>query len=130
MAKYLGRKVLLSVGGTPVANVRTKSLTINRELVDVTDDDSGAWAEHLDEPGQIDVSLSVEGVISSMDVFTKALSPATGNEEYTLTYPDGGTVVGSFGISSFGLEDTYNDVSTYSFEMRASGEVTYSTAPV
>lgn len=129
MAKYLGRKVILTQGATPIANLRTKSMTVNRELVDVTDDDSGAWAEHLAEPGQIDVSLSLEGVISDMAVFQKALDPATGNESYTLTYPDGGTVTASFGISSFGLEDTYNDVSTYSFEMRATGVVTY-TPPV
>jgi TP901-1 family phage major tail protein len=128
MAKYLGRKVILKKGTTPIANVRTKSLSINRELVDSSDDDSGAWATHLDEPGQIDVSISVEGVIADHSILGEALNVATGNETYTLTYPDGGIVSGSFGLSSFALEDTYNDVSTYSFEMRASGEVTY-TAP-
>ena len=128
MAKYLGRKVILKKGATPMANVRTKSLSINRELVDSSDDDSGAWATHLDEPGQIDVSISVEGVIADHSILGEALNVATGNETYTLTYPDGGIVSGSFGLSSFALEDTYNDVSTYSFEMRASGEVTY-TAP-
>jgi len=128
MAKYLGRKVILKKDTTPIANVRTKSLSINRELVDSSDDDSGAWATHLDEPGQIDVSISVEGVIADHSILGEALNVATGNETYTLTYPDGGIVSGSFGLSSFALEDTYNDVSTYSFEMRASGEVTY-TAP-
>jgi TP901-1 family phage major tail protein len=128
MAKYLGRKVILKKGTTPIANVRTKSLSINRELVDSSDDDSGAWATHLDEPGQIDVSISVEGVIADHSVLGEALNVATGNETYTLTYPDGGIVSGSFGLSSFALEDTYNDVSTYSFEMRASGEVTYTAA--
>ena len=128
MVKYLGRKVILKKGATPIANVRTKSLSINRELVDSSDDDSGAWATHLDEPGQIDVSISVEGVIADHSILGEALNAATGNETYTLTYPDGGIVSGSFGLSSFALEDTYNDVSTYSFEMRASGEVTY-TAP-
>jgi len=126
MAKYLGRKVILKKDNTPIANVRTKSLSINRELVDSSDDDSGAWATHLDEPGQIDVSISVEGVIADHSILGEALNVATGNETYTLTYPDGGIVSGSFGLSSFALEDTYNDVSTYSFEMRASGEVTYS----
>ena len=129
MSKYLGRKVILSKSGTPIANVRTKSLSINRELVDSSDDDSGAWATHLDEPGQIDVSISVEGVIADHSILGEALTVATGNEAYTLTYPDGGIVAGSFGLSSFALEDTYNDLSTYSFEMRASGEVTY-TPPV
>lgn len=128
MAKYLGRKVILSKSGVPVANIRTKSLTINRELVDVTDDDSGAWAEHLDEPGQIDVSMSVEGVISDYSVLDDALSPTSGNQTHTLTYPDGSTISASFGLSSFALEDTYNDVSTYSFELRASGTVTRTAA--
>ncbi len=129
MAKYLGRKVILSKGGAPVANIRTKSLSINRELVDNSDGDSGAWATHLDEPGQIDVSMSVEGVISDHTILNDALNPTKGNEEYTLTYPDGGVVTAMFGLSSFSAEDTYNDVSTYSFEMRASGEVTYTAPP-
>jgi predicted secreted protein len=128
MAKYLGRKVILKKGTTPIANVRTKSMSINRELVDSSDDDSGAWATHLDEPGQIDVSMTVEGVIADHTIMAEALNPATGNEDYSLTYPDGGIVSASFGFSSFALEDTYNDISTYSFDMRASGEVTY-TAP-
>jgi len=96
MAKYLGRKVILKKDNTPIANVRTKSLSINRELVDSSDDDSGAWATHLDEPGQIDVSISVEGVIADHSILGEALNVATGNETYTLTYPDGGIVSGSF----------------------------------
>jgi TP901-1 family phage major tail protein len=129
MAKYLGRKVIIAKGATPIANVRTKSLSINRELVDSSDDDSGAWATHLDEPGQIDVSISVEGVISDHAILGESLNPVVGNAVYTLTYPDGGVVSGTFGLSSFSLEDTYNDLSTYSFEMRASGPVTYTAGP-
>jgi predicted secreted protein len=129
MAKYLGRKVILAKGAEPVANVKTKSLSINRELVDASDDDSGAWAVHLDEPGQIDVSISVEGVVSSHAFMAAALNPSTGNEAYTLTYPDGGVLTGSFGVSSFSLDDTSTEASTYSFEMRASGPVTYTAGP-
>lgn len=133
MAKHLGRNVILNrgtgVGEAPVANMRTKSISINRELVDVTDDDSSGWAAHLAEAGQMDVTISVEGVISDRAFLGTVLDPTLGNETYTLVYPDGGQISGSFGVTSFSNENSYNEASTYSFELRANGAVTY-TAPV
>lgn len=128
MAKFLGRKLILQRDGTPIANIRTKSLSINRELVDTTDDDSGAWAEHLDEPGQIEVTMSVEGVFADDSILDDALDPQSGNVAHTLVYPDGSEISADFGISSFEQEAEYNDVTTYSFELRASGEVTRTPA--
>ncbi len=129
MAKHLGRNVLLERGAVPVANLRTKSISVNRELVDVTDDDSIGWAAHLAEAGQMDVTISVEGVISDRAFMGAVLDPNLGDETYTLTYPDGGILTGTFGVTSFSSENAYNEASTYSFELRANGPVTY-TAPV
>lgn len=124
MAKSLGRKITLERDGAPIANIRTKSLSINRELVDTTDDDSSGWAEHLDEAGQVEVTMSVEGVFADDTVLQEALDPASGNKPHTLIYPDGSEISGDFGIASFEQEAEYNAVTTYSFELRASGEVT------
>lgn len=129
MAKHLGRNVILSRGGVPVANVRTKSISVNRELVDVTDDNSSGWAEHLSEAGQMDVSISVEGVISDRAFLGSVLDPTLGDETYTLAYPDGGEVSGSFGVTSFSNENSYNEASTYSFELRGNGVITYTAGP-
>lgn len=125
MAKHLGRNVILARGGTPVANIRTKSISVNRELVDVTDNDSSGWAQHLSEVGQMDVTISAEGVISDRAFLGSVLDPTLGDETYTLTYPDGGVVSGSFGVTSFSSENSYNEASTYSFELRGNGVVTY-----
>lgn len=129
MAKHLGRNVILNRGATPVANMRTKSISVNRELVDVTDDNSSGWAEHLSEAGQMDVSISVEGVISDRAFLGTVLDPTLGDETYTLVYPDGGEISGSFGVTSFSNENSYNEASTYSFELRGNGVITY-TPPV
>src|SRR6056297_885371 len=125
MAKHLGRNVILNRDGTPVANMRTKSVTINRELVDVTDDDSSGWAQHLEEAGQMDVTISVEGVISDKTFMGDILDPTYGDEAYTLVYPDTGELAGTFGVTSFSTENAYNEASTYSFELRGNGAVTY-----
>lgn len=128
MAKQLGRKATLSRNGTPIANLRTKSLQINNEIVDVTDDDSSGWAERLNEPGQTEVTFSIEGVLASDTLRAEALSQSLLKAD-TLTYADGGTLTGDFVLASYSEEHTYNDVVTFSAELQSSGAITYTAAP-
>lgn len=128
MAKQLGRKIIVARGGTPIANVRTKSLSINREPVDVTDDDSAGWRELLDEPGQMEINMTVEGVFSSDSILQEAMSTSSGLTAHTLTFADGGALTGSFALASFELEGAYNEAATYSFEIQSSGVITYTPA--
>lgn len=128
MAKNVGRKFIISRDGTPIANVRTKSLTINRENVDATDDDSNGWREHIADVGQAEVNISVEGVFNGHDIMTEALDIDSGLVAHELEFPDGATLTGSFALGSFELEATYNEVSTFTFEIQSSGEITYTAA--
>lgn len=127
MAKALGRKVTLERNGEPIANLRTKSLEINNELVDVTDDDSSGWREHLDEPGQKEVNLSVEGVLANDKLREEAFSTSSIKAD-TLIYPDGGTVSGDFALASYSEEHNYNEPGTFSAEIQSSGAITYTAA--
>lgn len=129
MAKNVGRKFIVKRNGSPVANVRTRSLTINREQVDVTDDDSSGWREHLGDVAQAEVNMSVEGVFSSQSILSEAMDTTSGLVAHTLEFPDGATISGDFALTSFQLEASYNEVSTYSFELQSSGSISYTAAP-
>lgn len=124
MAKQLGRKLILSRNGEPIANLRTKSISVNNELVDVSDDDSSGWREHLDEPGQTEVNISAEGVLANDTLRAEALSQSLLKGD-TITYPDGGTLTGSFGLASYSEEHPYNEVATFTAELQSSGVITY-----
>ena len=124
MAKALGRKLIYKRDGEPIANLRTKSLSVNNELVDVTDDDSSGWREHLDEPGQIEVNWSIDGVLANDTLLIEALSKSLikGDE---IEYADGGTLTGDFALASYSEDHNYNEVATFSAELQSSGEITY-----
>lgn len=124
MSKFLGRKVTLEWDDEPIANLRTKSVAINNEMVDVTDDDSSGWRELLGEPGQKEVNISIDGVFSSDALMQKALSSGV-LEDLTLEYPDGGTLSGSFALASYSQENPYNEAGTFDGELQSSGEITY-----
>lgn len=128
MAKFLGRKSILEdENGEPIANLQTKNLEVNREPADVTDDDSSGWRELLPEPSQIDVNISVEGVLANDTLRSRAISK-DGLKGRTLVYPDGGKVTADWFLASYSEEHTYNEAATFSAELQASGVVSY-TAP-
>lgn len=130
MAKNVGRKFLVKRGdpAATIANVRTRTLSINRELIDVSDDDSSGWRELLADIGQAEVNMTVEGVFSSHDIIEEALDLTSGLVAHELEFPDTSTIAGDFALSSFELTGEYNGVATYSFEIQSSGEITYTGA--
>lgn len=124
MAKALGRKLILSRNAEPIANLRAKSLSINNETVDVTDGDSSGWQEYLDEPGQIGVSWSVDGVLADDTLRIEALSKSLIKAD-EIEFPDGATMSGNFILSNYSEDHPYSEAGTFSAELQSSGEITY-----
>lgn len=69
MAAKKGRLFLIKVGdgGSPqtfttIGGIQTKSLTINNEGVDITDDDGAPWRKMLSDAGLRSVSISGSGI--------------------------------------------------------------------
>lgn len=125
MAKHLGRKVILKdEADEPIANLRTKEVSVDREPVDVTDDDSSGWREIIPEPGQVNVNMSVSGVLANDDLRALAIS-TDGLKARTLEYPDGGTLTGDFFLASYSETHEYNAASTFESEIQSSGTIIY-----
>lgn len=113
-----------------VAGVRTKSVTVNSEPVDITDDDSSGYRELLAEPGQDAVDLSVSGMTED-DTWRGKILTSPGSktlESMEIEYPDGGTLTGSFYITSYAETGEYNGAVTFEMELQSSGSVTFSAA--
>ena len=135
MSKYKGRelriKVRTSTGPdvfTVVGGIRTESMTINSETVDVTDKDGNGWRELLEGAGITSMSLKGSGVVSDNAVFTDHIMAAVmANTHVVLKIESGlGDVwQGTFAVPSAERAGEYNKEETFSITLESAGTITY-----
>ena len=141
MAAQKGSALLLKIGAdasaaasadtyTTVGGLRSTSITLNQESVDVTNKDSSNARELLADAGVESVSVSGSGV------FTDAASEGTlrtafggsNISNFEIIIPDFGTYQGKFHIASLEYGGEYNGEVTYSVTLESSGSVTFTSA--
>ena len=129
MAETAGRLVNLYkgtvLGGTLVATARTKTLTINREPIDITNDSSLAWRELLSTIGSRSVDIAIEGVVdlASRTFLTDALAETL--DVYTLEWADATELTGTFALGNYEETGEHTGEVTFSTTLASSGVVTF-----
>jgi TP901-1 family phage major tail protein len=130
-----GDQILLKLGDaaspetfTAVAGLRTKSMTINTETVDVTSaDDTSKWRQLLEGAGVKNIAISGSGVFkddtSLQNVNTAAL--AQSHDHWQVVVPGLGTFEGSFQISSLQYSGEYNGEATYDLSLESAGDIAF-----
>lgn len=121
MTASIGRSYLIKKGATALAGVRTKSLSINHEPVDITTDDEDGFRTLLAEVGESSFELTVEGVAKDSVLFDAATS--TGSRlltDVTIEHPEG-TISCDVFITAFESTGAYNDAVTFSATFQSSG---------
>lgn len=133
MAAQKGSSLLLKIGsGSPVSyatvgGLRSTSITLNDEAVDVTNKDSAGVRTLLAQGGVNSMSVSGSGV------FTDAASEATLRSAFNaatfssfqIIIPELGTYTGSFMVASLEYAGEYNGEVTYSVTLESSGAVSF-----
>lgn len=132
MPESSGRDLTIALGtgasSTTITGVRTKSVSINNEPVDVTNDDDSGWRDYLDEPGQKSIEITVEGIFVD-DAVRAALFSATDiSETVTVTFSDGGDVTGVALITAYSETGEYNGAVTFTATFQSKGAWTYTAA--
>jgi TP901-1 family phage major tail protein len=135
MAAQKGSAVLIkqTIGGTEttIGGLRSSSLTINEETVDVTNKDSSGNRELLADGGILSMSISGSGVFTDSTAeqsFRSAAVGATTFQTFTFVIPDLGSYAGTFQVTSLEYAGEYNGEATYSFSLESSGAITFSAA--
>jgi predicted secreted protein len=127
----IGRSVTIKVGGAAVATGRTKSLTINNTLVDVTADDDDGIQKLLSVPGQKNVEVTLDGMYLSSD--TTLLDLALNSDisaTVDLEYGAGlYALSGTYAMGNYSEGMPYNEAITFSASFSSSGEVTKTLTP-
>ena len=128
MTAFVGRKAVLSKGATAIAAVRTKTMSIANEPVDITSDDDDGFRTMLAEPGNKTLDITVEGVAKDDDLLALAVSGTDILDSFSILFPGIGTIAGDFVVSSFEIGAAYNEAATFSATLQSSGEYTYTAA--
>jgi len=126
MSGFVGRLVEVRKGtttGTLIAGVRTKSVTINNEPIDITTDDSAGFRELLDVSGERHLDISVEGLTQDNTLLGIAVAGSALIDEFSIVFPGTPNVVvrGDFRINNFQLGAEYADAVTFTAELQSTG---------
>jgi predicted secreted protein len=130
---YKGRLSTLQIstnGGstfTTIAGIRTKSVAINNNPVDITNDGSNGFQELLADGGTQQVDISFSGV--TVDDTPLEAVMAQGHDRtkvyYKFNYGNAGVILGQFVISSITYEGAHDNAQAFSANARSSGTVTF-----
>lgn len=144
MAAQQGLDMLLKVNTTgstyvTVGGLRSTSITLNDESVDITNKDSAGHRALLAGGGVSSVAISASGVFTDATTEetvraayfaqqntsdgSSAQTPAFKNFQFLI--PHFGTMTGSFHITSLEYAGEYNGEVTYSMSFESAGYITY-----
>lgn len=129
MSALVGRKVTFTPtnGGAAVIGLRTKSITINNEPIDITSDDDNGFRTLLNEdPAERSIDFSAEGILKDAALIN--LASAGGSmliSEYEMDIPGIGTFTGDFYFGNLEIGAEYNDAVTFSADIQSSGEFVF-----
>ena len=132
MAEASGRKLTISIspdGIAPyvaIASVRSKTITINNEQIDITTDDSDAWRTLLEEPSVRSVDLSVSGVTDDDDLMSAIMigTSSVVHEFVEIDYNSEFTLTGKFALNNLTYTGEHADAATFEASLQSSGAVT------
>ena len=134
MAAQKGSAVLikLDISGTAttIGGLRSSTITLNEEMVDITNKDSSNLRTLLPAAGVQSITISGSGV------FTDAASETTlrgkfGDSSFSnfqVIVPDFGTYTGAFMVASLEYAGEYNGEATYSMTFEGSGAIAFTAA--
>tara|TARA_R100001460_G_scaffold6862_2_gene17712 strand:+ start:1105 stop:1509 length:405 start_codon:yes stop_codon:yes gene_type:complete len=134
MAAQRGGALLLKVDisgtMTTIGGLRSTSITLNDEAVDITNKDNGQTRTLLPQGGTASLSVSGSGVFtdSTAEQTIRTAWNASTFKSYNIIIPDLGTYSGSFMIASLEYSGEYNGEVTYSITLESSGSISFSAA--
>jgi predicted secreted protein len=129
MAAANGRELKILKNSVAIAGVRTKTVAIAGEPIDITSDDDLGYRTMLGEAGTYSIDLTVEGVTKDAELRSIIL---TGGSllltDISIEYPDGSSIDGDFFLASVEDSGEFADALTFSASLQSSGAWTFNAS--
>lgn len=126
-----GRNMLLKIDDNgafvTVAGLRTKSIKLNSQTVDVTDQGSNGWAELLPDAGIRSVSVTGSGVFRDAASDARIRSAFFGQETVSaqMILPGFGTITAPVLVTALTYGGTFKGEATFELTLSSAGEPTF-----
>lgn len=126
-----GRDMLLKIDDdgsyVTVAGLRTKSLRLNSQTVDVTDQGSNGWTELLPQAGIRTLSVTGSGVFrnASADARIRSAFFAQDVLNAQMILPGFGTMSGPVLVTNLTYGGTFKGEATFELTLRSAGEPSF-----
>ena len=123
-------KIDISGTKTTIGGLRSTSISMNDEMVDVTSKDSAGNRELLEQGGVQSMSVSGSGIFTdaASEGELKTAYDIAAFETFEIIIPAHGTYTGAFMVTSLEYSGEYNGEVTYSVSLESSGAITYSSS--
>tara|TARA_R110000796_G_scaffold98555_1_gene206059 strand:+ start:628 stop:1038 length:411 start_codon:yes stop_codon:yes gene_type:complete len=122
---FLGREIDFTIGGTTLAGVVSKSLSINNTSIDTSDDTSNGFAESLATPGRKEITLGLSLKAKNLSLIQSAIDNSSQMYATVITFPDGAstgsTLTGDAFLTTVSLSGEHEDLTTIDIELMYSG---------
>ena len=132
MAKIAGKYLTVLVGGTAYTAIRSSSLEMAADMIDVTTADStGGWKEYI--TGELGGTINVEGLYdhASAEGTYEAFADMVAGTTLTWKYGEVATgtkyLTGDALVSNISVSGDKNDAATYSFTLQVTGAIETAT---
>tara|TARA_R100000426_G_C4810918_1_gene106441 strand:- start:552 stop:965 length:414 start_codon:yes stop_codon:yes gene_type:complete len=136
MAAQKGADLLMKIGDgaspeafTTIGGMRSTSLTMNDEMVDITNKDSSGARTILAQGGTTSMTVTGSGVFTDTPSETTLRSKfnEAGTTNFQFLVPNFGTFTGGFRLTTLEYGAEFNGEVTYSFTFESSGAITFAT---
>ena len=136
MAAQQGKALLMKIGDgaspevfTTIGGMRSNTLTMNDEMVDVTNKDSSGARTILAQGGVNSITVAGSGVFTddASETTLKGKFNVSALTNYQFLVPDFGTFTGAFMLTTLEYAGEYNGEVTYSFTFESSGAIVFAT---
>ena len=136
MAAQKGSALLMKMGNaaspevfTTIGGMRSTSISMNDEMVDITNKDSARARTLLAQGGVNSMTVSGSGVFtdSASEATLEGKFDSSALTNYQFLVPDFGTYTGSFMLTTLEYAGEFNGEVTYSFTFESSGAITFAT---
>jgi TP901-1 family phage major tail protein len=122
----IGRRAVLKKGTAAIANLITKTVSINSEPVDITSDSDAGWRKLITaDSGLKTVEISADGILKSNAIIDDILAAGT-SATYNFEFgTETKKLSGTFHLTSVEIGAAMNEGITVSLTLTSSGTITH-----
>ena len=130
MAASSGRLLRIKKGSTAVVGAKTDNMSINNEMIDITDKDDVGWRTLLAEVGVRSVSADIAGILLDDTLLVDVVGAGSGlltawTIDVAVADSDLGSFSGNFFLSNISLTGEQEDAITFTATIESSGAITF-----